>query len=94
MVQNGLTSILVKWQHPPSLLQLSHLLGYKIKYKKVDDDDHFAFLEVDKWTAQVNITELEKNTKYEISVAGYTKDGPGPYSEQIVERTKNGMIFH
>lgn len=90
MVQKSSTSITLKWQ-----TIIGGLPGYKIKFKKAGNGQYeykdirskYAF------QLQVEISDLEKNTLYQIQVAGYTEDGVGPYSEMILEKTEDGKSY-
>lgn len=90
MVQKSSTSITLKWQ-----TIIGGLSGYKIKFKKAGNGQYeykdirskYAF------QLQVEISDLEKNTLYQIQVAGYTEDGVGPYSEMILEKTEDGKSY-
>lgn len=84
VVEKGSAFIIVKWKSI-----LGQLSGYRIRYKKAGSSQ-YTYMEISHWKSQVDITSLEKNTVYDIQVAGYTEDGTGPYSEKITERTKNG----
>ena len=90
VVERKLTSITVKWQPIPENLTNGNLTGYKIRYRKYLGGD-FAYL-TKNWTSkslpQAKITDLEKSTAYDISIAGYTDAGTGPFSQAISVKTK------
>lgn len=91
VLEKGSTSITVSWR--PVFGEVS---GYKIRYRKEGNGQYaFVHVEVSLWQSQWegNIIDLEKNTVYKIQVAGYTKDGIGPYSEEIIEKTYNGNFI-
>ena len=88
VLEKGSTSITLTWK-----AIIGQVSGYKIRYKKEGNGPYaFVYVGVSHWQSQwqANITDLEKNTAYEIQVAGYTEDGIGPYSGGIIEKTKNG----
>ena len=90
MVKKGLTSITFKWLQPIS--QQGQLTGYKIKYRK-RIDGKYNYLYTERFESQAELTDLAKNTEYEISVAGiFTVHGVGPYSEELIEQTKTGAL--
>lgn len=74
---------------------VGEVLGYKIRYKKAGSGQYKYIELLGGWESQHQgkVTNLEENTSYEIQVAGYTEDGIGPYSDRIMERTKNGEIY-
>lgn len=91
LLKKGLDSITVVWR--PIIGQVS---GYTIKYKEAGNGI-YAYVNIDvslgKSQWQGKITDLKENTAYEIQVAGYSEDGTGPYSEQIIETTKSGKFI-
>lgn len=91
MVTNGFTSITVKWQplsSPPG--QVSE---YRIKYKK-HGGSKYNYFKVDQAQSEAEITGLERNTAYEIRVAGYyIMYGVGPYSKELILHTKTGALL-
>lgn len=90
MVTKGLTSITFKWLHPIS--QQGQLTGYKIKYRK-RSDGKYNYLNIERYQSQAELTDLAKNTEYEIRVAGiFTLQGVGPYSKELIEKTKTGTL--
>lgn len=88
MVEKGQTSITVQWQKSVSLEQ-DHLSGFKIRYRKFGNKE-YAYHKLSQWELTAKISGLKSNTLYEISVAGYSEGGTGPYAKRITERTKRG----
>lgn len=90
MAEKDSTSITVIW-HPV----FGQITGYKLRYKKAGNGQ-YAFMEIiSDWKSQFQekITNLRKNTKYEIQVAAFTDDGIGPYSEGIIAKTTSGNLY-
>lgn len=59
------------------------------------DTGEYSYLDISLLESQAKISDLQKNTLYEIKVAGLSQDGIGPYSEEIREKTTTGkyLIF-
>ena len=80
------TSILVEWDEVPENDKNGIIKGYKITYK-----DWRTGVEktqtVDAPTRQVQLTELNEFTKYNISVLAFTVKGDGPLSSAITVTT-------
>ena len=93
VVTTSQNSITVSWD------QLSSVSGYKIRYAKSNSNNQ-KYMTVSSDQREVEITELKKNTAYNIQVAGiYFVDGnekDGPYSNNVEGRTlshKYGMTI-
>ena len=93
MVKTGKTSITVKWQHIPEGSRNGVLVGYKIKYKKLDGGEIMYLTTDSQIKSQAKITNLERGSAYEIKVAGYTGAGTGPYSDAETQSTKYCKLF-
>lgn len=93
MVTSGFTSITVKWQplsSPPGQVSVSE---YRVKYKK-HGGSKYNYFKVDQAQSEAEITGLERNTAYEIRVAGYyIMYGVGPYSKELILHTKTGALL-
>lgn len=93
VIERSPTSITVKWQPIPENVTNGKLSGYKIRYRKflIISSGVYAYLTTN-WSLnslpQAKITDLENSTLYQISIAGYTDGGIGPYSDIITVKTK------
>ena len=76
------------------------LLGYKLKYTVTHVADQAVVgapitktIDLDKYTFIYKITGLQSYTRYEVSVAGYTAAGDGPYSSPIVSGKLTSVLY-
>lgn len=87
-MKTNFTSVIVAWRSIPGSDGNIALSGYRIKYAKSDSGD-YASIETKSNQTQVELTNLEENTEYDIRVAGLFEDGmrEGLYSDKIAAKT-------
>ena len=85
-VDTTLTSIFVTWDEVPASDQNGIILTYTVRYHKFGEDGVNASINSttkDFPTQQANLTGLQNDTRYNISVLASTIKGDGPYSQPI-----------
>ena len=80
------TAIHISWKSLPPSRHKEQLLGYRVKYRRLD------FKTYEKLNITSNITEtvltrLVAQTEYEIQVSGFNEIGYGPASRVLVVKT-------
>ncbi len=80
-------SVMVTWEEVSGISQNGIINQYEVllESNKVMD----MTLNVSRRQSSVNVTELEGSTMYNVSVRAYTSEGPGPYSNSLVQVTTN-----
>ena len=85
------TEILVTWEEVPAIDENGVVTMYEVEFVPLDTfDGQIATNSViisDPSQLNTNVTDLEEYVEYNISVRAYTSEGPGPYSDSVVERT-------
>ena len=88
------TSIRVTWQGIPMGRIHGRLLGYSITYRGVGNHIELVKL-VSTCFEHANLTRLSKYTRYEISVAGFTREGHGNRSNVSCTTDEDGeCVLH
>ncbi|XP_069102428.1 neogenin-like isoform X6 [Argopecten irradians] len=72
-------SIIVRWEPPPADSQNGVITGYKIKYKKRGDNRAAKTVTTDGNRRLYALTDLMKDTEYQVRIAALTVNGSGPY---------------
>ena len=80
------TSIDVSWNDPPSSHQNGKIVGYSLMYSEVNGS-HGVHRYLNTDGRKYTMKGLNKWKVYGISVAAFTRQGPGPYSDSILIRT-------
>ncbi|XP_021359106.1 neogenin-like isoform X7 [Mizuhopecten yessoensis] len=71
-------SIIVRWEPPPEDSQNGVITGYKIKYKK-RGDSRAETVTTDGNRRLYALTDLTKDTEYQVRISALTVNGSGPY---------------
>ena len=83
------TEIRVSWQDVPAISQNGIITQYEVEYNQ----SRFAQVPMSDTTVvnasqlTVELTDLEEDVEYSISVRAYTSVGPGPFSAAIANTT-------
>lgn len=92
------TSLLIEWEAPPEARQNGDITSYKVNYLKIARDDEDVatqtqmMQEVGPNDRSCNLINLDKWTRYEITVLATTVVGDGPASMPIrVQTDEDGM---
>ena len=88
IVTDSSTSVRLSWDPPNSLIQNGRITSYRIRYS-IPFQTPLSPLTVNAPLTITRITNLEKYTIYNVSVAAGTARGYGPYSDWISIRTLN-----
>ena len=82
------TAILVNWDMVPPMEQNGLITQYQVLYQPLEtfgeaigEDTAFAT------GMTANLTGLQENVAYRISVQAYTSEGEGPYSDKVTATT-------
>ena len=63
------------------------LLGYHVNYSEISSNITQNVRTVNGSTTSIKLEELEKFTKYNISVSAFTSKGDGPLSDEVTVST-------
>ena len=98
--QKTTTSVVATWKKIPDDLINGILLGYKLRYtvSRISDELYIGApitkeIKLDKFTFRYKITGLQSYTTYDISVAGYTDAGNGPFNLPIPESMLLFLVY-
>ncbi|XP_033725655.1 neogenin-like isoform X3 [Pecten maximus] len=72
-------SIIVRWEPPPADSQNGVITGYKIKFKKRGDSRPAKTVTTDGNRRLYALTDLMKDTEYQVRISALTVNGSGPY---------------
>ena len=76
-------SVMVTWEEVPRISQNGIIIQYEVLLESTTEVD--VRVNVSQLKLSVNVTELEGSTLYAVSVRAYTSEGPGPYSNTLVQ---------
>ncbi|XP_071796641.1 protein sidekick-2-like isoform X2 [Asterias amurensis] len=81
------TSVMVSWTAPPTDTHNGPLLGYRIYYKELQNDDAASLERVttDPALLEFLLTNLVRYQDYEFKVRSYNVRGAGPYSLPVTD---------
>ena len=79
------TEIQVSWNEIDSIDQNGVIIQYEITYSSRSELNNSVIINGSLYAT--NITGLEENTKYNISVRAYTSIGPGPFTDVVIKKT-------
>ncbi len=82
----------VLWNEVDSIDQNGNITQYEVRIIG-EFDDTTRIESTDGHTFSVVVSELEQATFYNISVRAHTSVGPGPYSDDVIEKTLGLFIF-
>ena len=86
------TEIEVSWIEVDPVDQNGIIVQYEVTYSSGSELNKSIF--IDGSLLMTNVSGLEEDTEYDISVKAYTSVGPGPSSVSIIERTaENGYYI-
>ncbi|XP_036361663.1 receptor-type tyrosine-protein phosphatase F isoform X7 [Octopus sinensis] len=90
------TAVFIEWKHPSSKNRNGIIRGYQIQYVEVDDhDQQSGDLRMTDTTdgdkTEYVITNLEPDTRYQFTVAAYTRKGDGIRSRAKIVETKGAV---
>ena len=88
----ALNEALVTWSEVDSIDQNGNITQYEVRIIG-EFDDTTRIESTDGHTFSVVVSELEQATFYNISVRAHTSVGPGPYSDDVIEKTLGLFIF-
>ena len=81
-----LQSIVVRWQPPPVEDQNGKITGYKIRYKKKGNRKG-STVTTDGNKNVYTLTELRKDTLYQVRISAQTVNGSGPPTDWLYKKT-------
>ena len=85
------TEIEVSWEEVPAIDQNGIITVYEIMFEPLETFGGVLVTESVNTTGpmlNITLTGLEEDVEYNISVRAYTDVGPGPYSDDVTERTE------
>ena len=81
------TEIQVSWTEVPEIERNGIITMYEVMYDPLMTFDVLTPATVDTTNLTIIVDGLEEYVEYNISVRAYTSVGPGPYSEEVTNRT-------
>ena len=81
-----LQSIVVRWQPVPIEHQNGKVTGYKIRYKKKGNRKG-STITTDSDKNVYTLTELRKDTSYQVRISALTVNGSGPATDWLYAKT-------
>ena len=88
------TTIMVTWEEVLAISQNGIIVNYEVRAEPLQFTGELEIQTMNTTDLSANITGLEENVEYNISVRAYTSMGPGPYSDPVTERTsEDGIIL-
>ena len=84
---------MVLWEEVVAIDQNGIIVSYEIDFEPLEFTDTLMPASVNTTNLSINITGLEENVEYNISVRAYTSVGPGPYSDPVTERTSEDGTY-
>ena len=85
------TELQVFWNEVPEIDQNGVIIEYEVMYEPLIQFG--GVLTVAARNTSLLLSGLEEFVEYNISVRAYTSVGPGPYSEEVTERTDEDGEF-
>ncbi|XP_074661525.1 neogenin-like [Tubulanus polymorphus] len=82
LIPTSATTIIVRWEPPPKEERNGLITGYKIRYKKLSSR-HVYTVTTDGYRRMYALTDLRKNTKYNVRLFAMTVNGSGPATEWV-----------
>lgn len=70
------------WQPPPRKDRNGRIIGYRVRYKTVNNDAIFT-ISVNDSVLSMDLEKLQAYTEYHIDVAAKTSKGLGPFSHYL-----------
>lgn len=77
------TSVVLTWKEIPKSKRNGVITGYQVQFWPKSDTGTLIYLNVTENKFSAAIQNLQVNVLYEFIIAGFTKDGIGPYSSKI-----------
>ena len=82
------TEIKVCWEEVPAINMNGLITVYMVNYTPLDTfAGQISSVTVNTTLMNAILTGLEEYVEYNIRVRAYTSVGPGPYSDDVIERT-------
>ena len=81
------TQIMVTWNEVPAIDQNGIITTYEVRYDPLQFTGVLIIEHVNTTDTSVVLTGLQGYVEYNVSVRAYTSVGPGPFSEDVTERT-------
>ena len=79
-----LQSLVVRWEPPPPDSQNGIITGYKIRYKKKGGGSRgSSTVTTDGDRRLYALTDLQKDTEYQVKISAQTVNGSGPASDRL-----------
>lgn len=88
------TSLMVRWRSIPRAHRNGVMLGYRVQYHRVNDNNTINILNVSVETTVIFIDKLGENLNYSVAVTGYNSIGESPKSDDIIRAGKKGMSVY
>ena len=80
------TAIHISWKSLPSSRHKEQLLGYRVKYRRLDFKT-YKEINITSNITETVLTRLVAQTEYEIQVSGFNEIGHGPAGRVLVVKT-------
>ena len=81
------TEIMVTWEEVLPIDQNGIITNYDVRYEPLQFNESLSTLVTNTTDMAVNLTNLQEDVEYNISVRAYTAIGFGPFSTEITEMT-------
>ena len=81
------TEIMVTWEEVLPIDQNGIISIYEVQYEPLQFNESLSTLVTNTTDMAVNLTKLQEDVEYNISVRAYTAIGFGPFSTEITEMT-------
>lgn len=80
------TAIHISWESLPPSRHKEQLLGYRVKYRRLESKT-YKEVNITSYITETVLTRLVAQTEYEIQVSGFNEIGHGPASKVLVVKT-------
>ena len=84
---------MVTWEEVLAISQNGIIVNYEVRAEPLQFTGELEIQTMNTTDLSANITSLQENVEYNISVRAYTSVGPGPYSDPVTERTSEDGIL-
>ncbi|XP_072028791.1 uncharacterized protein [Amphiura filiformis] len=81
------SSILLSWNLPPTSQRNGDITGYKVRYRLLENSDRAKTIVVDGILREFILSELERDSEYEIRIGAVNVNGTGPFTDWIPSKT-------
>ena len=87
------TSIQVNWDEVPAIDQNGIITQYEVEYNQSTFDSVPTIQNMTVNSTMAVLTGLQEYVEYSIRVRAYTSEGPGPYSDDEIQRTEEDGMY-